>query len=163
MDSLVIRTIIKSDWEAVKSIYEKGISTGIATFQLVPPTWEEWNDAHLKTCRIIAIRNNSVLGWTALTPVSKREVYKGVAEVSLYINEGFRGQGIGQILLEKLIQKSEGNGIWTLQSSIFPQNIPSIKVHEKLGFKTVGTREKIGQRNGIWYDNLLLERRSTII
>lgn len=147
-------------WPQVKAIYESGIATGNATFQTAAPEWEEWDKTHVKTCRLVAIENNQVIGWAALTAVSGRCVYAGVGEVSVYIHPDARGKSAGTQLLQALITASEANGFWTLQAGIFPENIASIKVHEKCGFRLVGRREKIGQMNGIWRDTLLLERRS---
>ncbi|MFV5703320.1 GNAT family N-acetyltransferase [Flavobacterium sp. XS2P12] len=155
-----LRQMNPQDWENVARIYFEGIQTGNATFQLDKPTYEEWNVGHLKNCRIVAISNNQIVGWAALTPVSDRCVYAGVAEVSIYVSDKHRGQKIGAILLAKLILKSEEENIWTLQAGIFPENIPSIKLHEQLGFRKVGYRDKIGKMNGIWRDSLLFERRS---
>ena len=152
-----------SDWEAVKQIYEEGIATGNATFQQSAPTWEEWNNSHLPHSRIVAKEDNKVLGWAALTPVSGRCVYAGVAEVSVYVSDKTRGKGIGKQLLQKLIEESEANNIWTLQAGIFPENTPSIKIHEACGFRIFGTRERIGKMNGVWRDNLVLERRSKTV
>jgi L-amino acid N-acyltransferase YncA len=147
-------------WPAVKTIYEQGIATGHATFQTGAPEWEEWDGAHLAQCRLVALENGRVIGWAALTPVSGRCVYAGVAEVSVYIAPLSRGLGIGEELLQVLIAESEKNGLWTLQAGIFPENIASLKIHEKTGFHRVGVREKIGQMNGVWRDTVLLERRS---
>ncbi len=152
-----------SDWEAVKEIYEEGIATGNATFQQSAPTWEDWNNSHLQHSRIVAEEDDSILGWAALTPVSGRCVYVGVAEVSVYVSDKARGKGIGKQLLQKLIEESEANGIWTLQAGIFPENTPSIKIHEACGFRIFGTRECIGKMNDVWRDNLQLERRSKIV
>jgi len=149
-------------WPQVKAIYESGIATGNATFQTAAPEWEEWDKAHVKTCRLVAIENSQVIGWAALTAVSGRCVYAGVGEVSVYIHPEARGKNVGTQLLQALITESEANGFWTLQAGIFPENIASIKVHEKCGFRLVGRREKIGQMNGLWRDTLLLERRSLI-
>ncbi len=149
-----------SHWEAVKEIYEEGIATGDATFQQSAPTWEEWNNSHLQHSRIVAKEDNNVVGWAALTPVSGRCVYAGVAEVSVYVSDKARGKGFGKQLLQKLVEESEANGIWTLQAGILPENIPSIKIHEACGFRIFGTRERIGEMNGVWRDNLVLERRS---
>ncbi len=150
-------------WVQVKSIYEEGIKTGNATFQQEAPGWDQWNTDHLKHSRIVAIVGNEVAGWAALTPVSGRCVYAGVAEVSVYVSEKFRGQKIGHSLLEELVKQSEANNLWTLQAGIFPENNASIKIHEANGFRIIGYREKIGQMNGVWRDNLFLERRSKII
>lgn len=151
-----------SDWEAVKEIYEEGIATGNATFQQSAPTWHEWNSTHLQHSRIVA-KDNNVLGWAALTPVSGRCVYAGVAEVSVYVSDKARGKGLGKQLLQKLVDESEANNIWTLQAGIFPENIASIKIHEACGFRILGKRDRIGKMNGIWRDTVLLERRSETV
>src|SRR5215210_1503933 len=152
-----------SDWEAVKEIYVEGIATGNATFQQSAPTWEEWNNSHLAHSRIVAKEGDNILGWAALTPVSGRCVYAGVAEVSVYVSDKARGKGLGKQLLQKLIEESEANNIWTLQAGIFPENTPSIKIHEACGFRIFGNRERIGRMNGVWRDNLVLERRSKTV
>ncbi|MFY8127338.1 MAG: GNAT family N-acetyltransferase [Chitinophagaceae bacterium] len=144
-------------------IYLQGINTGIATFQTDLPTWESWNSNHLQIGRIGMFDNQKLVGWCSLAPVSNRLVYKGVAEISIYIHENYWNKGIASKLLQQQIVESEKHGIWTLQSSIFPENKASIKVHEKAGFRMVGIREKIGLINGIWKDNLLFERRSKLI
>nr|WP_276901160.1 GNAT family N-acetyltransferase [Pedobacter kyonggii] len=158
-----IRNLLASDWEAVKLIYEKGIGTGNATFQTSAPSWEEWDSSHLAGCRILADEVGKVVGWAALTPVSSRCVYAGVAEVSVYVDPAFSGIGIGLTLLDRLVNLSEAEGIWTLQAGIFPENIASLRIHEKAGFRILGTREKIGKQDGIWRDTVLLERRSKVI
>ena len=155
-----IRPITKDNFSEVVEIYKQGLATNIATFQNDLPQWEDWNKGHLDFCRISIYENNKMLGWTALTPVSSRCVYAGVAEVSVYIAQKERGKGIGKILLNELIKLSEANGIWMLQSGIFSENQSSIKLHEKCGFRMVGYREKIGKKNGIWKDNVLMEHRS---
>jgi L-amino acid N-acyltransferase YncA len=155
--------LLPEHWPAVKTIYEQGIATGHATFQTSAPGWDEWDATHLKHSRLVAIQNDQVAGWAALTPVSGRCVYVGVAEVSVYVDPASRGQGLGEQLLQALISESEKNGLWTLQAGIFPENIPSLRIHEKTGFRQVGVREKIGQMNGIWRDTILLERRSKIV
>jgi len=152
-----------SDWEAVKDIYEEGINTGNATFQQSAPAWEEWNNNHLQHSRIIAKEGDEISGWAALTPVSGRCVYAGVAEVSVYVSGKARGKGLGKQLLKKLIEESEANNIWTLQAGIFPENQASINIHEACGFRMLGTRERIGKMNGIWRDTILLERRSKTV
>ncbi|MCW3109559.1 MAG: N-acetyltransferase [Segetibacter sp.] len=151
------------DWQAVKQIYEDGIATGNATFQQSAPTWEEWNSSHLSHSRIIAKEGDNILGWAALTLVSGRCVYAGVAEVSVYVSDKARGKGLGKQLLQKLIEESEANNIWTLQAGIFPENTASIKIHEACGFRILGTRERIGKMNGVWRDTILFERRSKTI
>ncbi|CAA9278702.1 MAG: Acetyltransferase, GNAT family [uncultured Adhaeribacter sp.] len=157
-----IINLLPQHWEEVKSIYLQGIATGQATFQTSAPTWEEWDKGHLATCRLVAIQDGKVCGWAALTPVSGRCVYAGVAEVSVYIGENFRGQRVGQRLLENLISQSESQNIWTLQAGIFPENVASVKLHEKLGFRIVGLRERLAKMNGIWRNVYLLERRSQV-
>ena len=158
-----ISPLLPQHWPAVKTIYEQGIATGHATFQTSAPSWEEWDAAHLKHSRLVAMLNNQVAGWAALTPVSGRCVYAGVAEVSVYVAPLSRGLGLGEELLQALIEESEKNGLWTLQAGIFPENIASLKIHEKTGFRVIGTREKIGQMHGIWRDTVQLERRSKTI
>ena len=155
-----IRKLLDTDWPQVSLIYQKGIKTGNATFQTTAPAWENWNASHLAACRIVAQSNGEIIGWAALTPVSSRCVYAGVAEVSVYVDPEHSGKGIGLTLLEELVHLSEAEGIWTLQAGIFPENIGSLRIHEKAGFRTLGIREKIGKQNGIWRDTVLLERRS---
>ena len=158
------RKMTPDDYPAVANIYAEGISTGNATFQNDVPTWEAWDAGHIKSCRFVALADGEVAGWAALTPVSERCVYGGVAEVSVYIGELFRGQGIGLLLLQELVTESEANKFWTLQSGIFPENEGSIKLHEKTGFRLVGFHERVGQMSdGRWRDTLLFERRSKIV
>ena len=149
------------DWREVRAIYESGIATGHATFQTEAPSWDDWDRGHLSSCRLVA-RDDSgvVIGWAALSPVSARPVYAGVAEVSVYVAENARGMGIGRRLLEALIATSEADGRWTLQAGIFPENVASLRVHESCGFRVVGRREHIGAHRGNWRDVMLLERRS---
>jgi phosphinothricin acetyltransferase len=150
-----------SHYLAVREIYEHGIATGNATFQTEAPAWEEWDRGHLATCRLVALdEDGKVTGWAALTPVSGRCVYAGVAEVSIYIHPDFQGEGIGKKLLEELIRQSEAHTFWTLQAGIFPENKASLKLHEQLGFRKIGYREKIGKMKNVWRDTVLLERRS---
>jgi phosphinothricin acetyltransferase len=149
-----------SDWEQVRAIYLEGIRTGHATFETEAPSWEQWNDAHLPVARVVMRDGERVLAWGALSPVSKRQVYRGVAELTVYVAESARGQGIGRTLLEALIIESERNGIWTLQASIFPENTASVELHRRCGFREVGRRERIAMLNGVWRDTLLFERRS---
>jgi len=152
--------MISKHWEKVKQIYESGITTGVATFETAAPSWEKWNSGHLPFGRLVAIRNNEVVGWAALSPVSSRCVYGGVAEVSVYIADSYKGQGIGKLLLRNLIDESESNNIWTLQAGIFTDNIASVKLHVGVGFRVIGYREKIGKLNDNWKDNYILEKRS---
>ena len=149
-------------WPEVKSIYEKGIATGHATFQTAAPEWEEWDRSHVSSPRLVMVSNNKVIAWSALTPVSGRCVYAGVAEVSVYVDPESQGKGIGKQILQQLILESEQHGFWTLQAGIFPENKASLKIHEQLGFRILGEREKIGKMNGVWRNTVLLERRSKI-
>ncbi|WP_282055498.1 GNAT family N-acetyltransferase [Maribacter luteus] len=160
MATLKTREMQSSDWNAVAKIYAEGIATGYATFEKNIPTYESWNNAHLPMCRLVAVKNSNVMGWAALSPVSSRCVYGGVAEVSIYVSEKYKGHGVGSMLINKLISQSEDKGFWTLQSGIFPENESSIALHKKAGFRYIGRRENVGQLNGIWKDNLLFERRS---
>ena len=158
---MFIRAMTPDDWPAVSKIYAEGISTGFATFETTVPTYKDWDKAHVKKCRLIAENNKTILGWAALSPVSSRCVYGGVVEVSVYIASQSRGQGVGKALMKELIDQSEKSGYWTLQSGIFPENEPSIALHEKVGFRFFGKRERIGKtKEGIWKDNLLFEKRS---
>ena len=158
-----IRVMTAEDWEAVRSIYLAGIATGQATFETEPPTWTNWNKAHLPAPRLVAISTEGIVGWAALSPVSARPVYSGVAEVSVYVGEKMRGRGVGELLLEALVSQSERNGIWTLQASIFPENAASVSLHKSCGFRQVGIRQRIAKMKGAWRDTLLLERRSTLV
>lgn len=154
------RLMQSSDWEAVRQIYLLGIATGNATFQTGAPEWEAWDRQHLPSLRFVAVKDNVVLGWIALSAVSAREVYRGVAEVSVYVSPEQRGNGVGKLLLDRVIQESTRYGIWTLQAGIFPENEASLALHSRLGFRTVGRREKLGKLAGVWRDVLLLEWRS---
>lgn len=160
---LAVQPLAESHYAAVSGIYLQGIATGNATFQTEAPDWQSWQAGHLPHSRLVALSGTEVAGWAALSPVSGRCVYKGVAEVSVYIGAGFRGRGAGSLLLNALIRASEENGIWTLQAGIFKENLASLALHQKCGFRVVGLREKIGQLNGIWRDVYLLERRSTVV
>ena len=160
---MTIQPLLPIHWEDVKRIYEEGLATGNASFQTVAPSWEEWDKTHVLYPRLIATENEQVIGWAALTAVSGRCVYAGVAEVSVYVSEIARGKGVGKNLLKSLIEESEKNNFWTLQAGIFPENKASIKIHEDCGFRIVGVREKIGKMNNIWRDTLLLEKRSSKI
>lgn len=152
------------DWNQAAQIYFEGIQMGNATFQNEVPTWEDWDKDHLKECRFVAKKNDEILGWVALSPTSKRPVFKGVAEDSIYIKKANWGQGIGSELMKRLILESEEKGFWTIEAKIFPENHESIALHEKFGFKSVGKRINIGQMaDGRWRDIVLLERRSKII
>ena len=158
-----LRALMPPDWSAVRAIYEEGIATGEATFQQTVPEWEAWDESHLEECRLVAERDSDILGWAALSAVSSRCVCAGVAEVSVYIAEAARGQGVGRALLEALVVASEDAGLWTLQAGIFAENAPSLRLHERCGFRVVGRREKLGELNGRWRDVMLLERRSPLV
>lgn len=153
----------QNDWVQVATIYQEGIGTGMATFETQVPSYAKWDGSHLKTCRFVGVYKDIIAGWAALAPVSSRQVYSGVAEVSIYIGEKYRGLGLGKALLQHLILESETQGFWTLQSGIFPSNQASIKLHESLGFRKIGVRERVGNLNGVWIDNVLFERRSRVI
>jgi L-amino acid N-acyltransferase YncA len=155
-----IEKLTETHWSEVSAIYKSGLATGNANFSHKVPDWDEWDKTHVKNCRLVATENGEVLGWAALTAISDHCVLAGVAEVSLYIAENSRGKGIGKQLLSDLIKQSEEYNFWTLESRIFAENLASIKIHEENGFRTVGSRERIGQLNGVWRDTLLLERRS---
>jgi phosphinothricin acetyltransferase len=156
-----IRAVRNEDWPAVQKIYSEGIATGNATFETETPPWEKWDQGHLQDCRLVAVNSEGILGWAALSPVSTRRVYSGVAEVSVYVAATARGQGVGTLLLQSLVEQSEACGVWTLQAGIFPENVPSVALHKSCGFREVGLRQKLGQRSGVWRDVLLLERRSS--
>lgn len=143
-----------SDWEQVRSIYLEGIASGNSTFETDAPSWEKWDESHLQIARLVMRDGDRILGWAALSAVSKRDVYRGVAELTVNVTESARGQGVGRALLEALISESEKNGIWTLQASIFPENTASVKLHLRCGFREVGRRERIGNSKGVWRDTV---------
>ncbi len=175
--AISLRDLRSEDWPEVARIYAEGIATGNATFETEVPSWESWDAAHLAEPRLVAScaeateeRAQSDLsqeadadeaaGWAVLAPVSSRCVYAGVAEVSVYVGEAARGQGVGKALLASLVRRSEDAGIWTLQAGIFPENSASLELHKRCGFRVVGIQERIAKHNGIWRDVVLLERRS---
>lgn len=159
----IVEAMQDSDWPAVREIYHEGIATGDATFQTDLPEWPEWDASHLRHSRLLARAEGAIGGWAALSAVSRRTCYAGVAEVSIYVAQAHRGQRLGRRLLAALIEESEAHGIWTLQAGIFPENLASIALHLRQGFRRVGVRERIGQRDGRWRDTVLLERRSTTV
>jgi len=158
-----VRDLRADDWPEVARIFEEGILTGNATFETEVPSWEEWDTAHLSEHRLVAERDGRVAGWIALVPVSPRECYAGVAEVSAYVAEEYRGKGVGAELLATLIERSERSGIWTLQTGVFPENEPSLALLRRFGFRALGTQERIGRVHGVWRDVVLLERRSEVV
>ena len=158
-----IEELRREHWEQVRAVYLEGLATGHATFETEAPEWEVWDAAHLPFARLVArsnVEGGEVLGWAALSPVSRRRVYEGVAEVSVYVAERARGGGVGLALLRALVEESERRGVWTLQAGIFPENAASLVLHARCGFREVGRRERIGKLEGRWRDTLLLERRS---
>lgn len=150
------------DWPAVREIYTEGLATGQASFETETPSWEQWDGARLPACRLVARDSGGILGWAALSPVSSRRVYRGVAEASVYVAQRGRGKGVGRALLNALIEAAETNGIWTLEAKVFPENAASLALCEKCGFRRVGVRENLGCHKGVWRDVILLERRSAI-
>jgi L-amino acid N-acyltransferase YncA len=156
---LRIDIMAPGDWPAVRAIYEEGITTGLGTFEIAAPSWEEWDAARLPHSRLVA-REQAIVGWAALIPVSKRACYAGVAEVGVYVAASARGRGVGRSLLEAVIESSEAHGIWTLQGATIAENVASLALQSKCGFRVVGQRERIGKLNGAWRDTILTERRS---
>lgn len=159
---IAIEPLLAAHADAVLRIYEDGLRTGNATFNTTLPSWEEWNINHHTHSRFVAAENNEVLGWVALSPVSSRQCYSGVAEFSIYIAEAYRGKGVANLLMQKMIEESEANGIWTLYSVTFEKNEASIELQKKFGFRVIGYRERIAQLNNVWYNTVILERRSKI-
>ena len=155
-----LRDLRPDDWPEVASIYEAGIRTGNATFETEVPSWEAWHASHLTAHRLVAVQDGRVVGWAALSPVSGRCVYAGVAEVSVYVAPDEHGRGVGRALLERLVLDAERAGIWTLQAATFPENDASVALHVRCGFRVVGRRERLGKLDRVWRDVLLLERRS---
>jgi phosphinothricin acetyltransferase len=160
--STVIRELRPDDWPAVRAIYEEGIRGGDATFETETPSWERWDAAH-PDLRLVAERDGAVLGWAALSPSSARYCYRGVGEVSVYVDEQARGAGLGRVLLDELVRRSEQDGYWTLNAGVFPENEASIRLHKACGFREIGFRERIGELHGVWRDVVSLERRSTVV
>jgi len=160
---VVIRAMEPGDWKRVAEIYEGGIATGDATFETEVPTWRAWDASHLPACRLLAESGGRIVGWAALSGVSDRCVYGGVGEVSVYVDAGARGKGVGSELLAALVAASEEAGLWTLQAGVFPENEASVRVHVKAGFRLVGRRERLGKLGSRWRDVLLLERRSSVM
>ena len=155
-----IRPMAPLDWPEVRAVYLEGIATGNATFETESPQWERWDAAHLAVGRLVAANADAVLGFAALSPVSARQVYAGVAEVSVYVSRQARGSGVGGALLHELVRASEAAGFWTLQAGIFPENHAILRLHQKCNFRVPGVCEMVGCLAGRWRDVVLLERRS---
>lgn len=161
--SITIQPLDHGHWDRVRAIYVEGIASGNATFETEAPAWEAWDRSHVTGCRYVALVDGQVVGWAALSPVSDRCAYEGVAEVSVYVGAEARGQGVGSRLMEALVRGSEEAGYWTLQAGVFPENDASVRVHTRVGFRLVGRRSRLGQMAGVWRDVLLLERRSDAV
>ena len=156
---MLVRPLQQQGYPAVAAVFAEGIATGRATFETTVPTWEEWDAAHLPAHRFLAELDGDVVGWTAVVPYSRRSVYRGVGEESVYVAERARGRGVGRALLDAVIESARAGGLWTLQAGIFPDNEASLELHRRVGFREVGVRERIGQLDGAWRDVLLLELR----
>jgi len=156
---MLVRPLHPDDYPAVAAVFAEGLATGRATFETVVPTWEEWDAGHLPEHRFVAELDGDVVGWTAVVPYSRRSVYRGVGEESVYVAARARGRGVGRALLEAVIESARSGGLWTLQAGVFPDNVASLELHRRLGFREVGVRERIGQLAGTWRDVVLLELR----
>jgi L-amino acid N-acyltransferase YncA len=163
MDAPTIEPLTAAHWPAVRAIYEQGIATGDATFETTAPAWEAWDGGHRAGHRLVATVGGRVVGWAALSPVSERCAYAGVAEASVYVAAAAAGRGVGRALLDRLVAGAEAAGIWTVQAGIFPENRASLALHRRCGFRTVGVRERLGKLDGRWRDVVLLERRSPLV
>jgi L-amino acid N-acyltransferase YncA len=159
MPHLTLRPMTPADWPSVSRIYADGLATGLASFETEVPTWDEWDAAHRSSPRVVAELDAALVGWFAVAPVSRRECYRGVVEHSVYVHADARGSGVGRALLERLVADAPTHGIWTIQTSIIASNTPSLALHESVGFRVVGRRERIAQRDGVWHDTILLELR----
>jgi len=157
-----VRELRPDDWSAVRAIYEDGIRGGDATFETEAPSWEAWDAVHPQL-RLVAERDGTVVGWAALSPYSPRRCYRGVGNVSVYVGRAARGAGVGRLLLEQLVDRSEQAGYWTLSAGVFPENEASLRLHQSCGFRVIGVRERLGQLEGVWRDAVWLERRSTVV
>ena len=159
VQALSIRPLVAEDWADVARIYAAGLETGVASFETRVPSWEEWDAGHSEAPRLVAQADGAVTGWTAVSPVSRRACYRGVVEHSVYVDPEVRGRGLGRILLLRLLADAPSHGIWTIQTSIIASNETSLRLHEAVGFRVVGRRERIAQRDGVWHDTILLELR----
>ena len=157
----MIRNLQCSDAQAVLEIYQQGLDSGVASFETRAPDWPRWNKKYLPFSRLVMVQQETLQGWAALAPVSTRDCYRGVAEVSIYVADAHSGKGVGNALMSALVESSEAHGIWSLYSSIFPENEATRKLHLRNGFREVGLRQRIAQQNAVWRDTLILERRST--
>lgn len=161
---MIIEKLEEKHWGQVREIYIQGIETEISTFTTEAPTFEEWDKSHIKGARLVATEGDKVLGWVALSPTSSRCAYRGVAEVSVYVREGYKGMGVGKFLLNSMVELSEEMGFWTLQSLVITENTGSIALHKKCGFRELGVREKVGKMNNkVWLDVTIMERRSKVV
>ena len=149
----------EEDWPSVAAIYREGIEGRLATFETEVPDWSVWDEAHLREHRLVARTGDEVVGWAALMPVSRRAVYAGVVDLSVYVTASARGKGVGRALLAALVERARADGLWTLQAGVFPENEASLALHRSLGFRDVGVRERIGRLDGVWRDVVLLELR----
>jgi L-amino acid N-acyltransferase YncA len=161
--AITVEPMTPSDWPDVSAVYLEGIRTGNATFETLAPTWEQWDRAHLPAGRLVGRTGRQIAGWVALSKVSQRSCYAGVAEMSVYVATWARSQGVGDALMKAAIAASEQAGIWTLQGTVFPENKASLRLCAANGFREVGRRERIGKRNGVWRDTVLVERRSKVV
>jgi L-amino acid N-acyltransferase YncA len=160
---IIIDSMQDGDWERVRAIYLEGLASGQASFETEAPNWEHWDEAHLRHSRLVARDGERVVAWAALTPISRRRCYAGVAEVSFYVSAAHRGRGLGKRLLRELVAASERLGIWTLYGSTFPENEASLQVQSACGFRVMGRRERIAQHHGVWRDTVITERRSRVV
>jgi L-amino acid N-acyltransferase YncA len=160
---LEIRSLTPDDWPVVEIIWRQGIDTRNATFETEPPSWETFDATRHREHRLVATLDGEIVGWAALAPVSRRPCYAGVAEDSVYVTAAARGNGVGKALMEALVAGADSDGIWTIQTSVFPENAASLALHERVGFRVVGHRERIAQLDGVWRDTLFLERRSPVV
>jgi phosphinothricin acetyltransferase len=158
---VTVRTLESEDWPAVRAIFVDGIRSGLASFETEAPSWEDWDAGH--TLRLVAEEDGEVVGWAAAAPTSSRRCYRGVLETSVYVADSAQGRGVGRTLMEELVERSEREGAWTLEAGIFPENEASLKLHHAVGFRVVGVRKRIGKRDGLWRDVVLMERRSEVI
>jgi len=164
--TVTVRDMTAADWPDVERIYREGIATGNATFEASPPSWEDFDREKVAHPRLVAVEDGAVVGWAAAGRVSSRCVYEGVLEHSVYVAESARGHGVGRVLLDAFLRAAEAAQIWTVQSGVFPENEPSLALHRELGFRTVGTRERVGKMgygpySGVWRDVVMIERRSS--